>query len=94
MRAGAKVAPSLIDMAGAADVLVICLTDYTAIKAVLMTDQLGDALRDRTLVNVTSMGVEDLRELAGWTGKNGIPLIKGSILTYPDDVRAGKSTMV
>ena len=52
------------------------------------------ARRGKILVNVTSMGAEKVRELVAWTDANGISLLKGSILTYPDDVRAGKSTMV
>jgi 3-hydroxyisobutyrate dehydrogenase-like beta-hydroxyacid dehydrogenase len=40
------------------------------------------------------MSADKVREMARWTDMNGISFLKGSILTYPDDVRAGKSTMV
>jgi 3-hydroxyisobutyrate dehydrogenase-like beta-hydroxyacid dehydrogenase len=94
VKAGAGLAPSVIDAARRSDVLVACLTDHAAIKAVLMTDELGAVLRGKILVNVTSMSADKVRELARWTEMNGISLLKGNILTYPDDVRAGKSTMV
>ena len=94
VRAGAELAPSLLEAARSSDVLVACLTDHAAIKTVLMTDELGAALRGKILVNVTSMSADKVREMARWTDINGISFLKGSILTYPDDVRAGKSTMV
>ena len=94
VRAGAELAPSLLEAARSSDVLVACLTDHAAIKTVLMTDELGAALRGKILVNVTSMRAEKVREMARWTDMKGISLRKGNILTYPDDVRAGKSTMV
>ena len=94
VKAGAELASSVIDAARSSDVLVACLTDHAAIKAALITDQLGEALRGKILVNVTSTGTEKVRELVRWTEMNGISLLKGSILTYPDDVRAGKSIMV
>jgi 3-hydroxyisobutyrate dehydrogenase-like beta-hydroxyacid dehydrogenase len=94
VKAGGGLASSVIDAARSSDVLVACLTGHAAIKAVLMTDELGAALRGKILVNVTSMSADKVRELARWTDMNGISLLKGNILTYPDDVRAGKSTMV
>ena len=94
VRAGAELAPSLVEVARSSEVLVACLTDHAAIKTVLMTDELGAALRGKILVNVTSMSADKVREMARWTDMKRISLLKGSILTYPDDVRAGKSTMV
>jgi 3-hydroxyisobutyrate dehydrogenase-like beta-hydroxyacid dehydrogenase len=94
VRAGAELASSVVEAVRSSDVLVACLTDHAAIKTVLMTDELGAALRSKILVNVTSMSAEKVCEMDRWAGMNGISLLKGSILTYPDDVRAGKSTMV
>jgi 3-hydroxyisobutyrate dehydrogenase-like beta-hydroxyacid dehydrogenase len=93
VKAGAGLASSLIDAVRSSDVLVACVTDHSAIKA-LLTDELGTALRGKILINFTSMSADKVRELARWTDMNGISLLKGNILTYPDDVRAGKSTMV
>jgi 3-hydroxyisobutyrate dehydrogenase-like beta-hydroxyacid dehydrogenase len=94
VKAGARLAASVIDAAHKSTVFVASLTGYKAIKAVLMTDELGAALRGKILVNVTDMSADKVRELASWTGSNGISLLEGCVLTYPDDVRAGKSIMV
>jgi 3-hydroxyisobutyrate dehydrogenase-like beta-hydroxyacid dehydrogenase len=94
VKAGARLASSVAAAAHNSNVVVACLTDHAAIKTVLMTDELGAALRGKILVNVTSMSADKVREMACWTDVNGISFLKGSILTYPDDVRAGKSTMV
>jgi len=94
LKAGATLASSVADAVRNSNVVIACLTDQAAIKTVLMTDELGTALRGKILVNVTSMSADKVREMARWTDMNGISFLKGSILTYPDDVRAGKSTMV
>ena len=88
--AGAKVARSVSEAARNSGVLVVCLTNYAAIKEALMTEDVAVALRGKVLVDLTSMRSEDLRELSGWADANGVSFLKGSILTYPDDVRAGE----
>ena len=50
VRAGAELAPSLLEAARSSDVLVVCLTDHAAIKTVLITDELAAALRGKILV--------------------------------------------
>jgi 3-hydroxyisobutyrate dehydrogenase-like beta-hydroxyacid dehydrogenase len=92
--AGAKLAASAAEAASSTDVLVVCLSDYPALEATLMTDELGSALRGQILVDVTSLRLADLRELVGWTEANGVSLLQGTILAYPDDVRSGTCSIL
>jgi 3-hydroxyisobutyrate dehydrogenase-like beta-hydroxyacid dehydrogenase len=89
VKAGAKLALSVAGAARRSDAIVVCLRDYAAFRAALMAGDVGSALRRKILVDVTNMRSEDLRELVAWTEAHGISLLKGSILAYPDDVRAG-----
>src|SRR5262249_49125846 len=89
VKVGAKLARSVADAARNGNVLVVCLSNYASVKAAVMTDEVGPTLRGKILVDLTSMRSEGLRELVGWSDANGISLLKGSILDYPDDVRAG-----
>src|SRR5262249_35670614 len=69
-------------------------SNYAAVKAAIMTDDVGSTLRGKILVDMTGMQFKDVRDLVGWSDANGISLLKGSILAYPDDVRAGQCSIL
>jgi 3-hydroxyisobutyrate dehydrogenase-like beta-hydroxyacid dehydrogenase len=93
-KAGATLARSASDAAGRCDVLVVCLAHHAALKSTLLTDEIGAKLQGKTLVDLTSIKSEELGELVAWTEKNGVLLLKGTIPGYPDDVRAGKCSVL
>lgn len=94
VKAGANLARSVADAARHSNVVVVCLTDYAAVKAALINDDVGLNLRNKTVVDFTSMRTEELRELVAWANANGISLLKGTIPAYPDDIRAGKCSIL
>jgi 3-hydroxyisobutyrate dehydrogenase-like beta-hydroxyacid dehydrogenase len=93
-KAGAKLARSASEAARCSDVLVVCLADYAALKTTLLTGELGVSLRNKTLVDLTSIKSDELKELVAWADKNGILLLKGTIPGYPADVRAGNCSIL
>ncbi len=93
-KAGARLARSASEAATLCDVLVVCLADYAALKTTLLAGELGGSLRNKTLVDLTSIKSDELKQLVAWADKNGISLLKGTIPGYPADVRAGQCSVL
>jgi len=94
LEAGARLARSPSEAASSCDVLVVCLADFTALETTLLNSELGHSLRDKTLVDLTSIKSEELSTLVAWADQNGISLLKGTIPGYPADVRAGNCNIL
>lgn len=62
----------------ASDVVVVCLYDYAASRAVLAP--IAPELAGRVLVNLTSDTPERSREAAAWAAEHGIDYLDGAIL--------------
>lgn len=75
---GATRATTAAEAVRASDVVVVCLYDYAASRAVL--DPLAPELRGRALVNLTSDTPERSREAAAWAAGHGIDYLDGAIL--------------
>lgn len=76
---GAAPAPSAAEAAQASPLVVVCVLDDRAALAVL--DSAGDALKGRTVVNLTTDSPERAREVAAWAEQRGVDYLDGSIMT-------------
>jgi 3-hydroxyisobutyrate dehydrogenase-like beta-hydroxyacid dehydrogenase len=93
-KAGQAVARTPAAAAAASDVVVVCLFDHAANRDVVLTDGVAGAMRGKPLVQMSHVGTEGLAELEAWAGRHGIPVLKGLIFVYPDDIRRGEGTVV
>lgn len=79
---GAKLAGSVADAVAASPLVVVCVSDYDTVHALL--DPLGDgALDGRVLVNLTSGTSQGARETAKWAAGRGGTYLDGAILAAP-----------
>jgi 3-hydroxyisobutyrate dehydrogenase-like beta-hydroxyacid dehydrogenase len=76
---GATRAPDVTAAVTASKIVVVCLLDYDAVRSVLTP--LGDVLRGRVLVNVTSGSPDAARELASWAAAHDIAYTDGAMMT-------------
>ncbi|WP_433514162.1 NAD(P)-dependent oxidoreductase [Nonomuraea sp. CA-143628] len=83
---GAKVADSVRDAVLAGPLVVVCVSDYEAVHALL--DPLGDELDGRVLVNLTSGTSLGARETAEWVMRRGGAYLDGAIMATPAAVGA------
>ena len=67
----------------ASDLVVACVSDYDATRAVLSAPGVADALTGRTLVQLATGGPADARSLATWAADAGVAYLDGAIATYP-----------
>lgn len=82
--AGARHADSLSDAIAASDVLVLSLTDYQAMYDIL--DGASDALRGRTIVNLSSDSPGHTSAAAVWAAEHGATLIVGGVMVPAPEV--------
>jgi 3-hydroxyisobutyrate dehydrogenase-like beta-hydroxyacid dehydrogenase len=92
--AGVKVASTPAEAARASDVLVECVFDHAASREAVMTDDVASALHGKTLIQLTSTTADEMGSVVRWSEANGIALLNGAILVYPDDIRAGDGTVI
>jgi 3-hydroxyisobutyrate dehydrogenase-like beta-hydroxyacid dehydrogenase len=75
---GARSAKEAVSASG---LVVICVVDYDAVDSVLRRDAVADALKGRTVVNLTADTPARARDLAGWAAEHGVRYLDGAIMT-------------
>ncbi|MFC4586311.1 NAD(P)-dependent oxidoreductase [Sphaerisporangium corydalis] len=81
---GARLAGSAAEAVAAGPLVVVCLSDYEAVREVV--GPLGEALRGRVLVNLTSGTSRGARETAGWAAERGVAYLDGAVLAVPEAI--------
>ncbi|MDO3677172.1 NAD(P)-dependent oxidoreductase [Paenibacillus ehimensis] len=76
---GAALAGTVVDAVAASPLVIVCVLDYNAANAILAPA--ADALKGRTLVNLTADSPERAREMAAWAAARGIDYLDGAIMT-------------
>ncbi|GAA2077268.1 NAD(P)-binding domain-containing protein [Streptomyces albiaxialis] len=76
---GAHVAAGVAEAAAASPLVVVCVLDHEAVRAI--TGPAAEALRGRTLLNLTSTAAGHARETAAWAAEHGIGHLDGAIMT-------------
>lgn len=69
----ATVAGTAVEAIVASPLVVVCVLNYEAVRSVLDPD----ALKGRTLVNMTGGSPQEAREMAAWAAEHGIDYIDG-----------------
>ncbi|MER8221374.1 NAD(P)-binding domain-containing protein [Streptomyces sp. NPDC094143] len=86
---GAVRAATVEEALAANEVVVLSLTDYAAMYAVL--EPAAPALRGRVLVNLSSDTPERAREGAAWAAKHGARHLTGGVQTPPSGIGSAES---
>ena len=91
---GAEVASKLTDAVEVADVIVVCLLDDAATRSAFESGDALRRLRGKTLVQLSTITAEESRTFAELAAQHGCDYLDGSILGYPEMIRAGEGTIV
>ncbi|MGP3979073.1 NAD(P)-dependent oxidoreductase [Streptomyces sp. 8N114] len=78
---GASSAASAEEAVAAAQLTVVCVVNYDAADAVLRRDAVTDALKGRTVVNLTADTPGRARDTGDWADRHGIHYLDGAIMT-------------
>ncbi|WP_171168765.1 NAD(P)-dependent oxidoreductase [Streptomyces sp. I05A-00742] len=76
---GAVLAETVQDAVAASSLTIVCVIDYDAVDAIVRPA--ADALRGRTMVNLTADSPDRARATAAWAAEHGVDYLDGSILT-------------
>ncbi|WP_086839169.1 NAD(P)-dependent oxidoreductase [Amycolatopsis kentuckyensis] len=79
---GARLAATPAEAIAASPLVVACVLDYAALRAVVERESLGG----KDFVNLTSGAPEQAEEAAGWFGARGAGYLDGAIMTTPEGV--------
>lgn len=93
-REGALLAPTAAAAVQASRLLVLCVHDYAAVRDILEAPSVADALRDRTLVNLTTGSPRDARELEQWVHAHGGHYLDGAIQAAPAQMGQPDTTIL
>jgi 3-hydroxyisobutyrate dehydrogenase-like beta-hydroxyacid dehydrogenase len=91
---GASAAGSVAEAAAAAEVVIVCITDHAATEQIIHDADVGRALHNKLLVQLSTISADQSRETAAWAGASGCTYLEGSILGLPSDVTGGSATIV
>ncbi|QDQ09324.1 NAD(P)-dependent oxidoreductase [Streptomyces spectabilis] len=88
---GAVEAATAAEAIAASDLVVVCVLDHHAVRAI--TGPHAAALKGRTLANLTAGTPDDARATAEWAASHGIDYLDGAIMV-PTHLVGGPSTLV
>ncbi|MCC8478428.1 NAD(P)-binding domain-containing protein [Streptomyces globisporus] len=81
---GAVLAPGPADAVAANEVIILSLTDYVAVRAVL--EPAAQALHGKVLLNLTSATPEEARAGARWAAGRGAVQLTGGVTSPPSGI--------
>jgi 3-hydroxyisobutyrate dehydrogenase-like beta-hydroxyacid dehydrogenase len=91
---GAEVAATVVAAVEASAVVILSLSDYRAMDAVLRRDEVVPCLRDKTIIQLSSGTPQEARDAAAWFEQAGATYLDGAILGYPMHVESGLATIL
>ncbi|MFE2559580.1 NAD(P)-dependent oxidoreductase [Streptomyces sp. NPDC059352] len=89
---GAILADSVKSAIEASPLVVVCVSDYDAVHALL--EPVGSSLAGRTLVNLTTASSGQARETSEWATKLDSAYLDGAILALPDAVGTADAVLL
>ncbi|SEG78175.1 3-hydroxyisobutyrate dehydrogenase [Nonomuraea solani] len=89
---GARLAGSVEEAVEAGSLVVVCVSDYVAVRALL--DPVGTALDGRVLVNLTSGTSQEARESGEWAARLGASYLDGAILAVPAAIGTAEASII
>lgn len=83
---GAVLAPSAAAAIAASPVIVVCVHNYAATRAILASDGVADALAGKALIQLSTGGVQEARDLEAWLREQGSAYVDGAIQAAPSQM--------
>lgn len=90
---GGVLAPDAAAAMGASPVVVVCVSDYAATRAIVEQESVATALRGKLLVQLSTGTPKEARELGAWAAGRGVEYLDGAILAWPSQI-GGSDTVI
>ena len=86
---GADVANNPVEAMKVSDTIIICVLDIEAVKSILLSDGVAEALDGKTVIQLSALEPEQSREQNEWMREHCVRYLDGGILAFPAYVRQG-----
>ena len=83
---GATAVPDPAAAVAASPIVMVCVTDYDATRAILSSADVRDQLAGRTVVQLSAGTPRESLDLESWVRDNGADYLDGNIQVYPDAI--------
>lgn len=83
---GASGAGSVADAVEASPVIVVCIDDYAATRALFDAEGVLPRLDGRTLVQLSTGTPQEARDADTWLRQTGVLYVDGAIMPYPEGI--------
>ncbi|NEK85714.1 NAD(P)-dependent oxidoreductase [Blastococcus saxobsidens] len=93
-RGSATVADSAASACQASDVVLSVLSSYAVTDEILRAPDATDALRGRTLIQMSTGTPDDVRATASWAARSGVQYLDAKIIAYPNSIGTELSTIL
>ena len=84
--AGARLARTPAEAVAASPLVIMCVIDYEAAKAILAEEGVAAAIKDKTLVQLSTGNLEQVYAQQAWVHEHGGRFIAGGIMAYPRSI--------
>ncbi|MGW7619281.1 NAD(P)-dependent oxidoreductase [Streptomyces antimycoticus] len=91
---GAVSARSVEEAVAASELIVVCVVNYDASDAILRRDGVTDALKGRTVVNLSADTPDRARDTSDWAAEHGIRYLDGAIMTPINTIGAPSAVFI
>ncbi len=88
---GADVATTPAEAANVSRTIVICVLDIDAVKSILASDGVAEALDGKTVIQLSALKPDQSRDQDEWMRRHHVNYLDGGILSFPADVRLGSA---
>lgn len=78
---GAVSARSAEEAVAASGLTVVCVVNYDAVNTILRREMVTEAIKGRTVVNLTADTPDRARDTAAWASEHGVRYLDGAIMT-------------
>nr|AUD39534.1 WHU imine reductase 50 [synthetic construct] len=78
---GAVSARSAEEAVAASGLTVVCVVNYDAVNTILRRETVTEAIKGRTVVNLTADTPDRARDTAAWASEHGVRYLDGAIMT-------------
>jgi 3-hydroxyisobutyrate dehydrogenase-like beta-hydroxyacid dehydrogenase len=94
LKNSASVASSADEACRAADVVFSVLSNYAVTDELLQTPDMEDALRGKTLIQMSTGTPDQVRTTASWAARTGVAYLDAKIVAYPNSIGTDHSSIL
>jgi 3-hydroxyisobutyrate dehydrogenase-like beta-hydroxyacid dehydrogenase len=91
---GALPGESLADAIAASPIVLVCIADYIATRALMQTPSMVDHLSGRTIVQLSTGTPAEARDAETYFQRHGATYLDGAIMAFPENVGLPDTTIL